>query len=239
MGVCGQKDCLDGGKEKPTGPSSSLMSLLVPNVIVICGRLTCQKHTILYGAEATSLESALKSPLTFIENEYRVESVRLAFQSSPLYWVSPTSYLPDGQQVFPMVISANYFGKLLHPVFSWWFALGLETHWYKLRQYGKLKLKYFRNQRISRMETRSSASTEFFAMKVESLTSIMVVIYILAGFGALTWLIELTICYYENMFRSVALIFLKIRRIQSIKVQIIVVQSSAPTFESTNFKFLK
>lgn len=161
--------------------------------------LRCQADT---DTSRIMYDAALKSPLTFIENEYRLSSVRMAFQSSSLFWVSPTSHLPDGQQLFPMVTSANYFGKLLHPIFSAWYALGLESHWFKLRQRGKQKKRFFRNQRVPRLDVPSSSSSDFHPMKIGSLNSIIAVIYLLAGIATGVWLVELLVHHFKICFQQ-------------------------------------
>lgn len=170
---------------------------------------------------------AYDMPITFIENEYRASSIRIAYQSSPLFWVSPTTVLPNGQQLFPMITIANYFGKLVHPLFSAWFAFGLENHWFKLRQYGKQKSKGFFYQRIPRSELKSLASSTYYPMQLDSLTSVAAIMYVLVSVAVLVLLVELTM-YHLDTFLLALKVMLNSRNLKNNSLQILFVKYSGP-----------
>lgn len=129
-------------------------------------------------------------PLTFIDSDIRSSSMRIAFQSSNLFWVSPTTHLRNAQQKFPMHVRKNYWGKLVLPFLSSWTAMGLEAYWYKTREYTFQKMYHFPNQWIPRHEQKSSPVNFAHSLQLSSFTSVIVVVYVLAGISTLALLVE-------------------------------------------------
>lgn len=70
-----------------------------------------------------------KKPITFVDNKTRFILERYVFQDSSKYWVSSMSQIPKLQDQFPLVLSRNYFAKLVLPFASFWAASGLENVW--------------------------------------------------------------------------------------------------------------
>lgn len=144
------------------------------------------------------------SPMTYLDADYRTSSVKIAYQSSSLFWVSPTVHLTQIQYTFPTYVSDNYFGKLVLPILSNWVALGLESYWVRIRTYGMQKTRNFENTRIPREEIKSSVVFEFEPVELSSLQPVLVVIYVLTGIAAGALVVELVYYSFAIMFNPIA-----------------------------------
>lgn len=126
-------------------------------------------------------------PMTFVDTWYRTLSMKIAYESSEWFWVSQTTHLSHMQYTYPTFVSNNYFGKLALPLLSQWFAMGLESYWQKIREYGKRKQMHFWNTRIPREDVKSTLLPEQRSIRLESLEPVFTLMYVLVGvaFGIL------------------------------------------------------
>lgn len=86
--------------------------------------------------------------VTFIESQDKNDAIKLAYQRSPLFWVSPTSNLNLWSTYTPVMLRKNYFSKLVFSMLGWWWQAGFENRkkfWKRLR----FRRRYCKNETIS------------------------------------------------------------------------------------------
>lgn len=133
-------------------------------------------------------------PVTFVDHGYYTDSVRVAFESSPSFWVSSTSHGSDMNERFPMILRKNYFAKLVMPVISMWMASGLESYMVKLRDRYQIRTLIFDDKIIPEYDDlMSSRILEFSPVKLSSLVYVLILLIGVLTLAGSVFLIETTV----------------------------------------------
>lgn len=75
-----------------------------------------------------------ETPATFLDFGYMSLLERYVFDESNEYWVSSTTTIPDFRETIPLILSRNYYAKLVLPIASLWAASGLHIIWNKVQE---------------------------------------------------------------------------------------------------------
>lgn len=117
-----------------------------------------------------------KLPVTFIERGHKVLLPKYAYESSSLFWVSRTNYLPGLSEKYFLLAKRNFVTKLVFPVISNWCKRGLHVYW-NLRFERQKIIEFFPNG--SRLHDDASMEStrimEFSPVELSSLTSVITV----------------------------------------------------------------
>lgn len=154
-------------------------------------RKSVSKHEPPYSCATSPNEFRYEKPMTFIDSIAGNMVLRNLFDESPRFWVSPISNINEFMQYRPIIVSRNYFGKLVVPIVdSLWQGGLLINSLVDLRVSLKKRLGRKSAMPASRANLHSSLAQPFVPMPLELLMSTAIVFAIMIGFSAVLLAIE-------------------------------------------------